>query len=1042
MSYTDREALMDRKRNSNGWRGFFAAAALVGLMAMPSAAEVKIQKDGENFLVSTSVYQARIDGKTGLLSSLKIGDTVAVEGMDIDLAPRKFEKITVTQQGPTSIQTQIGALDDPKAAQPVMVDKALLLTYDATETNFTMKTQAALKGTIAGRGPRLAIGKEAQMCRSLDYKEAIPMPVLAPRYPWTKVKYYFSSGATLGLLNAGPGNPLNPDENGGVSNFSYSRGGFVSNSPYTYTFICDKGDGKKTIGAPAMTVAEAKTPAVYWQGSPIEATLKITKDNYAKLAGLKGLQVAFEVQDAFEQIVSKGQVPLKLEGDAVEVKVPMGVNKLGWYRAYFTVKDEANSLLDARERLIFSVLKHQENMGESFANQIQTDYTIGLGRIRMHPESPEKIAAQVAEANKNAQGTDVLVTWQIDGSPVGNDPKKFGDYMGKIAAAAGDGLNLIEIINEPNGTLQPREYINTFLRPAYENIKKAVPGVKVVGPVLCGISPDQARYLQDLYKLGLKDVTDELSFHPYAGNFDDGGAVDNMRRIMEVINTNGDSAKQIHFTEAGYFHGGWSSVDSLREIIKHAVSQYVWQNAVMGIDHRHNFYYFTDAMGYYNMWLRSTQLTPAAVALRNYTSLVKGQERARVLSFGSLESVRCFVYPGEQRQIVALWTAANNVPVGAPDPTTAVTFTTDATSVEMLDCFGNPMPAKIEGGKLQLSVGSFPSYLLLPAKAKIEPVAEKWGVNVALASLGAMAESTTEQGTSPAVSAIDGSTASSPAWRSANPNELPQSLTVTLASPASIDRVGLWSYSARGYDVEVMGTDGQWKKVVSKRDQPWLRFRNEPIAPVTTDQIRLTIVDSYGDRAEVGEMQIFSPTGSASATGDLVNWALKSNGATARASSEMKKEVTVAEQDYGAKQPKINKIMLEGKAENVIDGKRTVGAWRDFFPTTWMAAPGEKLPQWVEVQFDAPRKLNSITVYTIAFASWTPQDSGIRDWDVQVWDGKDWKTVDSVTGNTKVSKTSRLKEPVTTEKIRVLVKGTNDAEGAVGIMEIEAYGTK
>jgi hypothetical protein len=156
----------------------------------------------------------------------------------------------------------------------------------------------------------------------------------------------------------------------------------------------------------------------------------------------------------------------------------------------------------------------------------------------------------------------------------------------------------------------------------------------------------------------------------------------------------------------------------------------------------------------------------------------------------------------------------------------------------------------------------------------------------------------------------------------------------------------------------------------------------------------------------------------------------------------MKKEVSVAEMDWGAKTPRIVKSTLHGKAENAIDGKRLNHDWRDFFPTTWIAAADQPLPQWLEIDLAGPKQLTNVTVYTIAFSCWTPATSGIRAWDVQVWDGKDWKTVDSVKDNVKVSKISRFKTPVTTDKIRIVVNATNDPMGTVGIMEVEAFGPK
>jgi hypothetical protein len=1020
------------------WLLQFSAAATT------AAGAVKIARTAQGFSIVSPVYRATIGGKSGLLEQMSIDGCVVIEKTGIDLADRPPAKVEVAQEGASKVVAYIAAPQDKGSDK--LVEKALRITYEAQDdSTLLVKVLATVGKEVAGRGPAFTLGSEVQMVRSLEFKETIPMPVLQGRSPWMRVKFHYSNGATLGILNEGAGNPYNPNENGGVGGLSYSRGGYVPNSEYVYTLIAQRGT-RRTPGAPPMTIVEAATPAVFWQGDRIEATLKIKKEHCRNLAGLAGLRIKYEVQDAFEKIVAKGETPLSLSGtaDPLQIKLPMAVGKLGWFRAYFTVNDAKDSLLEGRERLIFSVLKHQAGMGEKFDNQIQTDYAIGLGLIRssMNPANVDEVARNVARNVQDAQGSDVNVSYQIDGSPVGNDPKRFGEVCFKLFERVKAGIPRVEIINEPNGTLQPKEYVDTFLRPAYENIRKASPGTKVLGPVLCGIGTEQARYLEDLYKLGLKGLTDELTFHPYAGNFDDGDAVTSMQRLTAIIAANGDAGKPVHFTEAGYFHGGWSNLPALREIVKLAVSQYAWQNAVMGIDHRHNFYYFTDIMGYYDMWLRANQLTPAAVALRTYTAFVKGQGRAQRLDFGSLEAVRAFRYPGSQRQVIVLWTAGNYVPANAPDPITPVAFTANAAKVQLYDCFGNPLPVAVKQGKVSLDVGTYPCYLIAEAQAQLDPLPEKWGANVALASLGATAEASTEEGVHPAVSAIDGNTASGSSWRSLVPNELPQSLTVSLAGPATVERVGIWGYGPRGYDLEALRPDGTWVKLASRRDQPYQRFRSESFKPLVTDRVRLTIVDSTTDRAEVAELQVFSPSASIGKAAELVNWALKSNGATARASSEMKREVTVAEQDWGAKQPRTSKVVLHGKAENAIDGKRLIGHWKDFFPTTWVAAAGQPLPQWLQIDLAAPRKISSITVYTIAFAGWTPENSGIRAWDVQVWDGKDWQTVDSVTDNVRVSKTTRLMKPVVTQKIRILVKVTNDPKGTVGIMEVEAYGPR
>ena len=1003
-----------------------------------------VQADGNHFILEGRDYRAKVDGATGMLVSMEIAGEPTVAGMEIALTEVKSPKTVVVQEGADQVVVRVSG-DDGKGKA---LENAYTLRYVAEVDRLSLYVLGTV-GRVCGRGPAFTLAPSAQAVRSLDYKELIALPALSARTPWQRIKIHYGNGHALGLINTGAGNPFNANENGQIGGLRYARGGFVANSEYRYQFVPERGE-KPTPAAPPMRVLEAGTPAVFWDAEPAVATLQFPRATLDRVAGLKGLRVKFRVEDAFEREVSAGARPLDFAGDAdpFELKVPLQVPAFGWYRAFFTVNDARESLLEGSERLIFSRLKRHPLMGERFDSQVQTDYTLGLGLLRhsIHEKTGAELVKTAQRYAEQAAGTDVNISYQIDSSPVGKNAGKFGAYVESLFKEAGAFVPRIEIINEPNGNYQPKEYIDTFLKPAYDAIRKVSPGTKVVAPVLCGIAPDQQRYLEELYKLGLKELTDELSFHPYAGNFDDGHGVASMRRLAAIIEANGDASKPVHFTEAGYFHHSWNDVGALREIIKLAVSQYAWQNAILGIDHRHNFYYFTDQMGYYDMWLRATQLTPAAVALRQYTMSVKGQERARPIDFGMGGAVRAFRYPGKARQVVLLWAAGNRIPAEAADPALEIVFACSE-QPRLSDCFGNARPAPVavaaaQGSIYRLAVGTFPQYLEMTAGAEFKPLVPEWGANVALASLGTLAEASSEEGTAPAIGALDGNNASGSAWRSAEANVLPQTLTVSLASPATIDRTAIWGYSPRGYDLEALLPDGTWSTLVSVRDESHRRFRSHAFAPVQTDTVRLTIVDSHTPTVEIAEIELYS-TGTKAGQGvELVNWALAENGATATASSELVKEATVAQQDWGAKAPTIKKIALEGRAAHAIDGRRQISTWQDFFPTTWLADPAQPLPQWLEIRFGQPRTLHSLTVYTIAFARWTPETSGIRDWDVEIWDGKAWQLADRVAGNTRVSKVSRFKTPVKTDRVRIVVKATNDPEGTVGIMEVEAFGPR
>ncbi|MDP6361224.1 MAG: hypothetical protein QF473_39285, partial [Planctomycetota bacterium] len=430
--------------------------AFMFLILTPAIADVKISSSGDVYSISTPIYQATISRKTGMLERLIIDGTVTIEKTTIGLEYRSFEKIDVIQESAAKVVTYITA----KEKDGKLVEKALRLSYEAEDSILYIKILSTI-GRVSGRGPSFHLGKDVQMVRSLEYKESLPMPALVGRTPWMRVKFHYANGATLGILNQGAGNPYNPNENGGVRMYRYSRGGYVANSEYVYTLVAEKG-AKKTIGAPPMAIAEAKTPAVFWQGEPIAATLSLKKEHYARLAGLRGLKIEYEIQNVFEKAVARGDLPLDIASDKdITLKVPLPVTKLGWYRAYFTVNDASGSLLEGKERLIFTVLKRQANMGERFDNQVQTDYTIGLGlmRVGVNPAKPDEAERIVKQRVEWAKGTDVNISYAIDGSPVGNDPKRFGEVCQQLFDRVKENIPRIEIINEPNGRLQPKEYV-------------------------------------------------------------------------------------------------------------------------------------------------------------------------------------------------------------------------------------------------------------------------------------------------------------------------------------------------------------------------------------------------------------------------------------------------------------------------------------------------------------------------------------------------------------------------------------------------------
>lgn len=156
------------------------------------------------------------------------------------------------------------------------------------------------------------------------------------------------------------------------------------------------------------------------------------------------------------------------------------------------------------------------------------------------------------------------------------------------------------------------------------------------------------------------------------------------------------------------------------------------------------------------------------------------------------------------------------------------------------------------------------------------------------------------------------------------------------------------------------------------------------------------------------------------------NVALATNGATALASST-----------FSAAYPATGAINGDRKGLNWGAG----GAWNDGTSSTW--------PDWLEVDFASTQTIDEVDVFTLQDNYASPVDPtlattfsqyGIRDFEVQYWNGSAWATVpgSSVTANTQVWRQFTF-AALSTSKIRVWVIGA--LNGYSRITEVEAYST-
>lgn len=155
---------------------------------------------------------------------------------------------------------------------------------------------------------------------------------------------------------------------------------------------------------------------------------------------------------------------------------------------------------------------------------------------------------------------------------------------------------------------------------------------------------------------------------------------------------------------------------------------------------------------------------------------------------------------------------------------------------------------------------------------------------------------------------------------------------------------------------------------------------------------------------------------------DRLNYAASAQGATATASSTFSTFVP----------------------DNAINGVRHTNNNINSGSAAWIGGAGT--PKWIEVDFNQTRTIDTVNVFTLADALNYNTDPTLADtftfygltaFDIEYWDGADWKLLQAVTGNNKVWYQIEF-SPLVTEKIRL--HNCVGADGEARVVELEAVG--
>jgi RHS repeat-associated protein len=237
--------------------------------------------------------------------------------------------------------------------------------------------------------------------------------------------------------------------------------------------------------------------------------------------------------------------------------------------------------------------------------------------------------------------------------------------------------------------------------------------------------------------------------------------------------------------------------------------------------------------------------------------------------------------------------------------------------------------------------------------------------------------------------------------------------------------------SGNGNSVYTYDASGQRVKRKTGNVETWQVYGigGELLAEYPQDGTASTPQKEYGYRN--GQMLITAEP--AQTPTARQNFALRSNGSVARASSEL------------------SSSCLKWQARGVIDGDRKATNWGS--NGGWANSTGGNAPsEWLEIEFKTTQAVDELDIFTLrdqflTDPSTEPNEAmtfntyGLTAWTAAYWNGSAWIDIPeaSISGNNKVWRKITLSSPVNTNKIRIYPHAAVD-NGYYRLTEVEAWG--
>lgn len=301
-----------------------------------------------------------------------------------------------------------------------------------------------------------------------------------------------------------------------------------------------------------------------------------------------------------------------------------------------------------------------------------------------------------------------------DASAPPGDLLDYARFVGAIASRYKGRVGYWEVWNEEDigfftGTIG--DYTE-LLRTAYTAAKTADPACKVVFGGTAGVNN---RFIERVYEFGAGKSYDVMAVHPYqwGDSFADDWFVSQLTELRALMNSHGDSHKEIWLTEMG-----WSTGDA--GITEEIQARLLTQSMVTALTLREmgvtrTFWFCVKDWGGPNYGLLRTDGSkkPAFAAYSTLTKVMRGAKYAGRLALG--KDVRCHVFTRGKSVIAVIW-APKDTSVKLPSP--------KSSQIEALDYLGERIQLVDESGFRRVQAKPQPIFITGVDPAILKKVTE------------------------------------------------------------------------------------------------------------------------------------------------------------------------------------------------------------------------------------------------------------------------------------------------------------------------------